>query len=73
VEPETGREDAKAAPSKVSGDDSNSPKDVIDLTVKEESPPATPIPLRAPEPNTGPAGLKAGWVRLPEVLTIDAL
>lgn len=73
VEPETGRDDAEAAPSKVSGDNSNSPKEVIDLTIKEESPPATPVPPRAPQPNKGPTGLKAGWVRLSEVLTIDVL
>ena len=73
TEPESGRDNAEAALSKVSGDDSNSPKEVIDLTIKEESPPATPTPLRASEPNKGPACLKAGWVRFPEVLTTDVL
>ena len=73
VEPETGRDDAKATPPKVSGDDSNSPKEVIDLTIKEESPPGTPILLQDPQPSKGPVSLKAGRVRLSEVLTIGVL
>ena len=73
VDPATEQDDAGATSSKISGDGAISPKEVIDLTIKEESRPGTPIPPRAPESNEGPAGLKAGWVRFPAPLTLDAL
>lgn len=57
-------EDSKIISSKASGDSSNPPgREIIDLTVKEESRSATPIsPAQAPESNEDPADLKAGWV-----------
>lgn len=64
VGPATKSDDANAIPSKVPDKGSNPPeKEIIDLTTKEESPPATPLaPSQTPEPNEGPAKLKAGWV-----------
>ncbi|KAF9651467.1 hypothetical protein BDM02DRAFT_810756 [Thelephora ganbajun] len=56
--------DAKATPSNNPGDGPPPPnREIIDLTIKEESHPGTPIPpAQAPESkNEGPAGLKAGW------------
>ena len=74
VDPATEQGNAEAASSKISGDPSSPKKEVIDLTIKEESPPATPIPPpHAPESNEGPVGLKAGWVRFPVISTLDAL
>ena len=56
--------DAKAVPSKVSDSGSNpAEKEIIDLTIKEESRSATPIsPAQGHELDSGPAGLQAGWV-----------
>jgi len=75
VDPATEQDDVGATSPKISGDGPISPKkEVIDLTIKEESRPGTPIPPpRAPESNEGPAGLKAGWVRFSAPLTLDAL
>jgi hypothetical protein len=75
VSPATEQDDAEAAHLKISGDGPTSPKrEVIDLTVKEESRPGTPIPPpQISESSEGVAGLKAGWVRLPAVLALDAL
>jgi len=75
VDPATEQGDAEAASSRISGDGPNSPKrEVIDLTIKEESRPGTPIPPpQASESNEGTASLRAGWVRFPAVLILDAL
>lgn len=75
MDPAAEQGDTEAASSKISGDGPSSPKrEVIDLTIKEESRPGTPIPPpQALESNEGPAGIKAGWVRFPAVLTLDAL
>ena len=66
---------AEAASLNILGDCSNSPKtEVIDLTIKEESRPGTPIlPLQDPGSKEGPAGFKAGWVRFPGILSSDPL
>ena len=58
-------DDARAASSKLSGNGLNSPEeDIIDLTIKEESLPGTPIPpVQAPVSDGEIPGLKAGWVR----------
>jgi len=65
VDPATEPGDAKAASPKTSGNSPDPPKrEVVDLTIKEESRSATPIPpTGTPRSNEGPAGLKAGWVR----------
>ena len=65
---------AKAASSKISANGPDLPTDeIIDLTIKEESRSATPIPpARGPELNEGPAGLKAGWVRCSGGLNLGA-
>lgn len=56
-------------PSKASSDGSDLPeREIIDLTIKEESRSVTPIsPTQAPEPNEDPAELKAGCVSSSEV------
>ena len=58
-------DDVDATSSKFSSDGPNPPKaDIIDLTIKEESPPATLIPpTQVPGSNESASGLKAGWVR----------
>jgi hypothetical protein len=55
---------AKVISSKVSGGGSNpAEKEIIDLTIKEESRSATPtFPAQANELNRDPVGLNAGWV-----------
>lgn len=67
-DPITGLDDAKVISSEVPDDGSNPPeKEVIDLTIKEESRSPTPTsPARAAELGEDPAGLKAGWVCLQE-------
>lgn len=55
--------DVKVASPKNSGD-GPTPPEIIDLTIKEESPPSTPIlPAQVLGSNEGVPGLKAGWVR----------
>jgi len=76
VDPVTERGDSDVgATSKISGDGPISPKkEIIDLTIKEESRPGTPVPpSRTPESKEGPAGLKAGWVRFTVPLTLHTL
>ena len=56
----------KVASPKISGDGSNPPEgDIIDLTIKEESPPMTPtLPTQVLGLNESASGfIKAGWVR----------
>lgn len=74
VDPATEQDDMKAASSKIPGEGPNPPKrEIVDLTIKEESRPATPIPpAQGPEPNESPAGLKAGWVRFSGFLNLFA-
>ena len=61
VDKATESDDAGAASSKNSGDGPNPPKgDIIDLTIKEESPTPSPNP---PAQVPGPNGLEAGCVR----------
>ena len=71
----TEQNDTEAASSKFSGDGPNSPKrEVVDLTIKEESRPGTPVPPpQASESNEGTASLRAGWVRFPAVFILDTL
>lgn len=75
VDPATEQDDANATSSKTPGDGPGSPKrEVIDLTIKEESRSGTPMPPpQTPESNEDPTGLKAGWVRFPVVLILNAL
>lgn len=70
-----GPDDGKGISSKSSGDGLNTPgKEVIDLTIKEESRSATPISLaQPPGSNEGPAGLEAGWVCSFGILDLHAL
>lgn len=72
MDPVTEPDDTKTNPPEISGDDSNPPeREVIDLTIKEESRPTTPVPpTQAPESREDPAGLKAGWVRPPRTLDL---
>jgi hypothetical protein len=65
VDRTTEPDDARAASSKHSGNGLNPPEeDIIDLTIKEESLPGTPIPpVQAPVSDGEIPGLKAGWVR----------
>lgn len=65
VDQVTKPDDAEIGSPKIPGDGPNPPKgEVIDLTIKEESPPTTPIPpVQVPGPNEGAPGLKAGCVR----------
>jgi len=74
VNPVAEQDDTKADSSNLPGDGPNPPKrEIIDLTVKEESRPATPIPpAQGPESNEGPTGLKAGWVRFSGILYFNA-
>jgi hypothetical protein len=64
LDPATKPDGVNAIPLKATVNGPNPPeKEVIDLTTKEESPPATPIPpAQLPESNEGSAELKAGWV-----------
>lgn len=75
VDPATAPSDAKAISSKTSGEGSNPPeKDIIDLTIKEESRSVTPIP--APQTlmsDDGPPRFEAGWVRSPGIPDLCAL
>lgn len=73
LDPAPEQDDTKGAPSKASDDDPDPPKEIIDLTIKEESCPGTPIPPQAPKSNEGPTDLKAGWVRFSEVLAPDVV
>jgi hypothetical protein len=72
VDRTTEPEDATAASSKISGDGPSPPeREIIDLTIKEESLPTTPIPhAQAPGSNEDPPGLRAGWVRFRSSLSL---
>jgi len=65
VDQATEPDDVVVVSSKIPGDSPNSPKgEIIDLTIKEESPPMTPIaPVQVPGQNEGAPSLKAGCVR----------
>ena len=59
-------DDANVVSPKKTGGDPNPPEgEIIDLTIKEESPPTTPLlSTQVPESDEGVPGLRAGWVRL---------
>jgi hypothetical protein len=75
VDPTTKPDDAKVIFSTVAEGGSTPPeREIIDLTIKEESRPATPIPPpRASQSDEDPAGLEAGWVSSPEILELLSL
>jgi hypothetical protein len=75
VDPAAEPNDAKAISSKTSGEGSGPPeKDIVDLTIKEESRSVTPIP--APQTlvsDDNSSRFKAGWVRSPGISNLHAL